>query len=303
MSENKTPKKNASTTKNMLTSGVKQVFPKESTGVAPQADNNVLKVTEHCLYVLSAADRESTGRASGAWWVVWATIFMTYLLSYTFYHLYKLDGISANWLEDLALGGGGMLIFIIFTLPFLIRWRRVLPVCFNRKTKKVSAWIKGELLQADWDTIEAHVKTLTIGPRLGVLSVNLYPVKRRMGDRTPWSLPIAGTERQSMTPQEASYMIWEYLRLFMEEGKQAIPEPNPVMKKVSGIKAVLSDNNPFPLKDRDLGQKIFNFILLPIATPFALVSIPTDIIFIGLDKILPKRKPPKELLAACEAGK
>ena len=147
------------------------------------------------------------------------------------------------------------------------------------------------------------MKTLTIGPRLGVLSINLYPVKRRLGDKTPWSLPIAGTERQSMTPQEASYMIWEYLRLFMEEGKQAIPEPNPIMKKVSGLRAVLEDNNPFPLKDRDLGQKIFNFILLPIAVPFAFVSIPTDLIFIGLDKILPKRKPPIELLAACEAGK
>ncbi len=201
-------------------------------------------------------------------------------------------------------GGGGMLIFIIFTLPFFIRWRRVLPVCFNRKTKKVSAWIKGELLQADWDTIEAHVKTLTIGPRLGVLSVNLYPVKRRMGDRTPWSLPIAGTENQSMTPQEASYMIWEYLRLFMEEGKQAIPIPDLLNKaKVSTLKEVWSENNPFPPKGSDIIQVIIGLILLPIAIPFALVSIPTDIIFIGLDKILPKRKPPKELLAACEAGK
>ena len=133
--------------------------------------------------------------------------------------------------------------------------------------------------------------------KLGVVAINLYHKTERL------DVPIAGTERQSITPQEASYMIWEYIRLFMEEGKQAIPEPNPIMKKVSGLGAILKDNNPFPFKDRDFGQKIFNFILLPISIPFAFISIPTDFIFMGLDNVLPKRKPPKELLAACEAGK
>ena len=65
MTENKRPKQNAKTTENILISGVKQVFPKESSGVKPHADNNVLKVTEHCLYALSSADRENTGRANG----------------------------------------------------------------------------------------------------------------------------------------------------------------------------------------------------------------------------------------------
>ena len=106
MTENKRPKQNAKTTENVLISGVKQVFPKESSGVKPQADNNVLKVTKHCLYALSSADRGNTGRVSGAWWFIWMTVFMTYLLGYTFYNHYKRGGVDYNWVEDLAMGGG-----------------------------------------------------------------------------------------------------------------------------------------------------------------------------------------------------
>ena len=151
--------------------------------------------------------------------------------------------------------------------------------------------------------MEAFAKTLNIAGthvpyKQGVVAINLYHETERL------DVPIAGTEHQSMTPQEASYMAWEYIRLFMEEGKQAIPEPELLNKaKTSNLKEVWSENNPFPPKDSDTIQTIIGIILLPIAIPWAFVSIPTDLIFMGLDKILPKRKRPKELLAACEAGK
>jgi len=67
----KTPNPDAETNESILISGVNQLNPKKKTGVEPHADNNVLNVTNHCLYALTSTDRESTGRTSGAWWFIW----------------------------------------------------------------------------------------------------------------------------------------------------------------------------------------------------------------------------------------
>ena len=180
----------------------------------------------------------------------------------------------------------------------------MLPICFNRTTKTISAWHKGKLYQADWDSLEAFAKTLNIVGthvpyKLGVVAINLYHKTERL------DVPIAGTEWQSITPQEASYMLWEYLCLYMEEGKQAVPAPNPVTdKELLSWKHAFKKHSPFPLikKDSDtIVWVIIDLLFIPFNFIMAPISIPTELIFMGLDKILPKRKPPKELLAACEA--
>jgi len=79
---NKKPNPNAKTTDNVFTSGINKLFPKQKTQYEPKADNNILKVEEQCLYALSAADRENTGRTSGAWWFIWMTVFSIFLFGY-----------------------------------------------------------------------------------------------------------------------------------------------------------------------------------------------------------------------------
>ena len=136
MKENKHPKKNASTTENMLISGVKQVFPKEATGVEPQADNNILKVTEHCLYALSSADRENTGRANGAWWFIWMMVFMIGLYLFTMLPD-LLRGTSQNSVEEHILFGGGGCLFLLFSpYPFLFVGAESYLFVLTEKPKK-----------------------------------------------------------------------------------------------------------------------------------------------------------------------
>ena len=299
----KTPNPNAETNEGILTSGVHQLNPKKETGVEPHADDNILKVTDYCLYALTSTDRDSTGRGSRAWWFILIMVFLIEVYIYTVLHL-LLNGTYQEALGEYTLfWGGRFLVFIIFTIPFFILWRRVLPICFNRTTKTISSWHKGKLYQANWDTLEAFAKTMIIvGPHVpykqGVVAINLYHKTERL------DVPIAGTKHRSKTHQEASYMAWEYIRLFMEEGKKSIPESEFLnIAKTSNLKKVWSENIPFPPKGSGTIVTIFYIILLPYIILGAFISIPTDLIYIGLDKILPKRQSPKELLVACEAGK
>ena len=101
----KTPNPDAETNESILISGVNQLNPKKKTGVEPHADNNVLRVTDHCLYALTSTDRESTGRTSGAWWFIWMTVFLIELFLFTMLPD-LLNGTFQETIEEHILFGG-----------------------------------------------------------------------------------------------------------------------------------------------------------------------------------------------------
>jgi len=62
-------------------------------------------------------------------------------------------------------------------------------------------------------------------------------------------------------------------------------------------------NNPFPHKGLDWIEVIIHTVLLPITIPLYSITVPTDVIYTFLDKILPRRKLPKLMYDVCEAEK
>lgn len=302
----KKPNKIAKAMESALVSDNQTIKPTDRFAVEPKADKNILKVDEYCLYALHGGDQESYGRHNGAWFIIFGTIFMVYLAGYKIYS----DALKAQpdftlW-ENLLIGGGGLLLVNLLSIHFYIRWRRILPLCFNRATQQVSYWHKGKLWQSDWDKLEVEFKTFKmIGPHVPVnmrlLGFTLYHGERSEENSTQVSILGTGSEHAVIDLIEGGYMIWEYIRRFMEQGKQAVPEPEPYTPlKITSVRQLLKENNPIPLHG-ELGPRIFQTIILPITIPIALIAIPTDLIYLWLDKALPQRKPPKALREACEA--
>jgi len=113
MPEKKQLNLDAETNNNIFTSGVNQLLPKQKIDIEPHADNNVLNVTNHCLYALTSTDRESTGRGSGAWWFIWMTVFLIELYLLTMLPD-LLNGTSQNTVEEHILFFGGGFLFSFF---------------------------------------------------------------------------------------------------------------------------------------------------------------------------------------------
>lgn len=256
---------------------------------------NVTNVTDSVLYARESFYAENGGgRNVGA---VWMYIFSTLLVT-CFY----------KW----SSGEVPLYILIILasvSLPFFIIWRFELPICFNRKTGQVSFWKDEELLQANWDQLEFYraSKRTSAGPAtiidLPILLFNLFG--RTSGKEI--NIRIIGTKHDSNAKPLSDFDqiegLWKYIYLFMNEGKQSLPDmyiKNNI--KCSFIGSIKS-RNPFSFICAECNSLDYTIgiILLPVSIPFYFLAVPTDLIYCALDKILPHRPLPKALREACEA--
>ena len=192
--------------------------------------------------------------------------------------------------------------------PFFILWRIEVPICFNRKTRKVSFWMKGQLAQVDWDDIEAYTKLArSVAAGSGapvkeqIVAFNIFTQTSEHYDPEAHNVTISGTDYWDKDdPVAGAKGLWEYAYLFMEKGKQALPEDKIELKGYS-LMETLRVNNPLPHKGLDWIGVVIHTVLLPITIPLFFITVPTDVIYTFLDKILPRRNPPKPLREACEA--
>jgi hypothetical protein len=295
-------------------------------GVTPAADVNIMKITENCLFVRSSAGRLWGGRFSISWWAVASSIFCSFLFLGTMYLAYldslKYKKFAGNLFEYAFTNGVGFLV-VTFILPVCFSWmfvlwrRHELPIIFNRKTGKVTCLIQKWIAVQDWANLKAYVKDLTsvqgggAPANEGILTLEFPWLDQDGKNIGTLSIPVYGTvDAPEAVAQRAIYgaaMIWEYIRLYMREGKDALPPVSHMAAqyRISNIRESYKEFNItqgfieiFKRKFYWWPLSITSYFLFVL--PFCLIGIPADMIYLWLDKTLPRRKWPKELLEACD---
>ncbi|MDR3157729.1 MAG: hypothetical protein LBU11_01700 [Zoogloeaceae bacterium] len=299
-------------------------------GVPAEADVNVMKVVGDCLFARSATGSIHGGFGSMSWWATCVSLAMGIGISYLVYYLCDKEIAARIYtgtigcLQEGVLKNGYFWVSI-FAFPvgcfwMYIPWRRQLPIIFNRRTRQVTCYYKGKAYVQDWDSMKAYVKS--------VRSVHYggFPLKEGMlaiafatgrnpesGEETYIRQPICGACHTVISVQNSSIyqaaMIWEYIRLFMREGKEALPptayQQEPFMplpryccKNLREVFEKLIPENPLRIKPWWWPLLLLRFLL--ISLPYLVLTLPTDLAYLCLDRILPRRKWPKELLEACD---
>ncbi|WP_155639831.1 hypothetical protein [Burkholderia cepacia] len=138
-------------------------------GVEPAADNNVMKVTEHCLFMRTAFGSIYGGRSSMSWWAAVITPFIFVLdsaLEYVNYRYFRANegynaGFVTYYFEHWMYPVGMVLVLLLGCFWMFIPWRTQLPIIFNRRTRRVTCLIQGKWVYQSWDYLEAYIKDVT----------------------------------------------------------------------------------------------------------------------------------------------
>jgi len=100
---------------------------------------------------------------------------------------------------------------------------------------------------------------------------------------------------------EKAAATWEYIRRYMEEGPEGLPEPDLRAWKPLKINELLKAHSPFPiLKNReDPAWFIDIFINLPLQLLWFPIAYPTEVLYFFLDKHVKMKPFPPEMAQAC----
>ncbi|WP_236186214.1 DUF6708 domain-containing protein [Pseudomonas protegens] len=288
-----------------------------SLGVEPAADNNVMKATESCLFMRTASGSMYGGRRSMSWWATTGgagILFCTLLMQMGSYrHEVLNNGFTDSFLSfyfmywDFSFGVAAMCFIGCFWM--YIPWRRQLPIIFNRRTNKVTCLIDGQIVSEDWGSIDFYIKDATTAAaggtpiNEGVLTLAFHH----------WGLSgkrlhavILGTQdvHAAMVSRGiyGAAMTWEYIRLYMREGSAAVPPITPIADyRLKRLTDPFRHFNPLKCLDvkfwwYPVAIPFFVFVALPLA-PVAIIG---DLLYYALDRALPRRKWPQELIDACD---
>lgn len=291
-------------------------------GVEPAADNNVMKVTEHCLFIRTAFGSMYGGRRSMSWWAAVMLPFVLAFFSLGTYAAYRYQrdfegytkGAFSFFGENWEYPVGVSVAFLLGCFWIFIPWRTQLPIIFNRKTRQVTCIIQGKWVYQSWDHLEAYIKDVTtfaVGGapvNEGVLTL-AFPYADHDRPHADWRLRvgIAATQddRHAVINQGiyGAAQIWEYIRLYMTEGAAALPLTSALAPyRISHASEAARQFNP--LKVLKVSHSAWLLFAVPffvfIALPVAPLLMLGDIFYMLLDSILPRRKWPKELIDACD---
>ena len=289
-------------------------------GVEVAADNNVMKVTPDCLFMRTAEGTIYGGRRSMSWWAVIVTVFVWggFLAFQPFDYRAdmaagKFDGsflqyFFAYWYIPSGIASGLLLMCFWMFIP----WRRQLPIIFNRATRKVTCEIDKRIISWDWDLLEAYIKdvtTVAVGGapmNEGVLTLAFNVCNSDKGDRMErLHIGIKGTEDAiAALPHRGIYgaaMVWEYIRLYMREGADALPPICPLAKyRLDHVRESFKQFNPLSaLKVKVYWLPLAIPFFIFVALPFSVLLVLGDLLYMALDRVLPRRKWPREMLEAC----
>ena len=289
-------------------------------GVEPAADNNMMRVSEGCLFMRTARGSQYGGRFSMSWW---ATITWPFFFAFTsiglylsFLHFEKIGtyqlGFTAYYLEHLHIPIGITAFEFIGCFWMHIPWRTQLPIIFNRKTRTVSCMIEERFISRPWEELQAHIKDVNSfavgGAPLneGGLCLSFSDPTSLEKDRRLRTVILATQEHPQAIINRGIYgaaQVWEYIRLYMEKGEKSLPasSASAVYRAASFMEIVRYFNPAKSLRVQNKAWLLFAipFFLL-VAIPFSILLIIGDVTYMWLGRFLPRQAWPAELIEACE---
>ncbi len=270
--------------------------PKQPLGVTPVAAGVVDGMDACCLDVRPKNSATmGKGRFRGAWWMIWAIMFglvLDFFILVVYGQKYGAAAISA------------LLIIAVFGVSLLWPiqvWRGQRPVRFCRKDRKVYLHQYRKTYIADWNQIRAYLKVQRGVTAQGVPvqdgQINMafpYPGK------APYWIALLAPEAWPSNPEGEAAALWEYIRLYMEEGPDNLPSPV-LPEQDLAWNEIWPANNPFPIVRTKRTWVIpFEFVLFfPFRLTVSLITYPTDILYYFLAQHVKTKPFPPELEEPC----
>jgi hypothetical protein len=274
--------------------------PKQPLDIEPAADRNVERITDCCL---DAAPKMSfflgKGRLGGAWWMIWMGMMTVVLgIPMSFYDGNLVKGIP-TFLGLCAVGLGGFGLSLLFPIHV---WKTHYPIRFSRKTRKVYCHWSGKTYIEDWDSIKAYFQIKTDFNAMGAPSQTpQINIEFHNDDGSVAEHSVIGLEKLGMTIDEEAAAAWEYIRRYMEEGPQDLPQPDLDIGRPLEFDELLKFHSPFPIikNKEDPAWFIDIFINFPLYLVWFPIAYPTEIIYYFLDKHVKMKPFPPEMDEPC----
>ena len=285
--------------------------PKQPLDIAPLADRNVERITEHCLDVNAKGAYIVKGRGGGAWWMIWMILFV--IVGGTLLWLYAgirgdyglLSSQSLQQLSELIifLYAPSILFFSISLYVWPVRvWRNHIPIRFNRATRKVYFHWKGTTYIEDWDTLRAYFKMQVgvsgVGAPIRDPQIN---IEFHDAQGHAFTVFVVGTERLGLSDEEQAATFWEYIRRYMEEGPQSVPAPDLDVWNPAEKSELLKLHWPFPvLRSTSWWWWPLDLLLwFPLRVVWFLITYPTEVLYYHLAKRMAVSPFPEEMEVPC----
>lgn len=292
-----------------------------SLGIEPAADNNVMKVTEKCLFIRPVSGSIYGGRSSMSWWATVVLPFIFVFFSIVEFFSYRHDtatngynaGAISHYMENWHYPAGITFVFFLCCIWIFIPWRTQLPIIFNRETRKVTCIIKEKWISQRYEHLEVYIKDITTiasgGAPIneGVLILAFpYAAQDKTFSNDQLRISISATK----DADEAFFnrgiygaaMILEYIRLFMHQGAGALPPSSAISNyKATSIRECFSMWSPFKIfQSKVWWKRLIAPFLFPLVAPTLWLITLGDLLYMALDRILPRKKWPQELIDACD---
>jgi len=185
-------------------------------------------------------------------------------------------------------------------------WKNQLPLRFNRKNRKVYFHWRGKTYVEKWDELRVYLKiqggvTATGAPLLDP-HINL---EFHNDDGSVFTVFLMGVDRIGLTVDEEAAAFWEYIRRYMEEGPERLPEPDWGMYAPLAFNELPQAHNPFPLlkSKHEWLWPIEIVLFFPIRCVWFLISYPTEVLYYFLEKHVKTKPFPPDMEAPCRCEK
>lgn len=246
---------------------------KQPIGFLPAAGREVDSIGPCCLDVNTKTAFLAKGREGGIWMGIW--IGFAFTVPAIAYGTVAGDPVFGLWV-----GLFMSIAMIPFSLRLIYSWRKDVPMRFNRHTRKVYFQHRGKLYTSNWDGIRAYLNVqpgvVYGGGRVRDPQVNIEFEDEKGKSGTVF---LMATRPLTMPEREAAASLWEYIRLYMEEGPEVLPEPQ-VPPRYDSLAEMRRDLTPFPLPSNARRSWLADLLLFfPFRLLWFAITYPTEIIY------------------------
>lgn len=279
---------------------------KRSLGVEPAADNNVEAVGPCCLDVNTRSAGFAKGRFQLLWWLIWAYFALFLLLLGLPVLANVLSGDQLGYGINFSEHGVALVIASTLLLPtiagYVYVWRNRHPIRFNRETRSVTFHYKWGITYTEpWEKLTAYLYLQRVAdPEAIRKHEGQVRLEFNRADGNSTQAVLMGTDTYGATDYERAAQLWEYIRVYMEEGPEALPSPEKEPRRGWGWGRWIKHHSPFPMfPSRSFWRLIIEPVAFPARVLLFFVNAPTDIIYSWIERSAASVPYPDELEKAC----
>lgn len=282
--------------------------PRHSIGIDPAGDSNIEAVGPCCLDVNTRPADFAKGRFHMVWWFIWMCVacLFFFVLMPMISNLAGGEPITAGitFGENILLLIIGWGVLIPTIVGYVHVWRTHHPMRFDRKERKVTLYHRGTTYVEPWDGITAYLYALRQTTPKGANDTEAQVrIEFRRADGSKMPVMLLGTDTYRGRYYDKAARLWEYIRVYMEEGPEALPEPDKEPERDWGWRQWVQHHSPFPLFPR---KSVWSAILQPMAFPLRVLlfflNTPTDVIYSWIARSAGAVPYPRALADACRCS-